>query len=156
MPLDINLPKIPRGEIPFIQILHILYPYILNNLPFGNELKLFLTAKSNKSSNNTIEETTVWLGKKCLAFEAVEYNENDGSFFFTTSSHLDQGKEWGKEIAFLSILLMEDQPMFRPMDCQFIFQRIKAVLKYRPQHWPPYNLLISLYPIARFSHMETT
>ncbi len=66
--------------------------YILNNLPFGDELKLFLTAKSNKTSNNTIEETTVWLGKKSSAFKAVEYNKNDGSFFFTTSSHLVREK----------------------------------------------------------------
>jgi len=66
--------------------------YILNDVPFGSELKLFLTAKSNKLSNNTITESTVWLGKKRPMFKTVEYNKNDGSLFFLTSTHLIREK----------------------------------------------------------------
>jgi hypothetical protein len=92
--------------------------YILNNLPFGDELKLFLTAKSNKSSNNTIEETTVWLGKKGSAFKTVEYNKNDGSFLFLTSSHLIKEKNGVRDSVQFDLI---DGPTYLSPDGQSIY-----------------------------------
>ncbi|HEX6891052.1 MAG TPA: hypothetical protein VF141_10165 [Chryseolinea sp.] len=93
--------------------------YVLNNLPLGDELKLFLTTKSNIPSNNTIEETTVWLGKKRPAFNTVEYNKNDGSFLFLTSSHLIREKNGVRDSAYFN--LIDRGPSYISPDGQSIY-----------------------------------
>jgi hypothetical protein len=67
--------------------------YTLNDLPFGEDLNLFLTTKSHKVSNNTIEQTAVWLGEKKPAFNSVSYNSFDQSFCFVRETYLIKEKD---------------------------------------------------------------
>jgi hypothetical protein len=66
--------------------------FTLSNLIFGDELDIFLTAKSRKVSNNTITKAKVWAGVKKPSFKTVAYDRHDG-YLFLSPSHLIKDKD---------------------------------------------------------------